>query len=269
MPASKEIHYYGSDLSGLASQLTPAQHESLFVGTEQKKRVGETCIWALYSAKAAEEIRDHVPEAQLIIMLREPVEMMYALHSEFVWGGVENVKRFSRAIALEDPRKHGQRLPANGLPAKILFYREVASFAEQVQRYYRVFGPERVHVILFDDFRSDLPGVYRRLLHFLGVDPTFRPEFQVVRRNRRVRSIRLRNMLTSPRPSVQHLARTIIPLPGVRRQLHASLNAWNAYEAPRRPLREQLQRQLRAEMAADVRRLSVLLHRDLSHWSAP
>jgi hypothetical protein len=60
MPKFKEIHYYGSDLSGLATQLTEEMHQSLFADVSGTKRIGETCIWALYSRKAATEIKDLV-----------------------------------------------------------------------------------------------------------------------------------------------------------------------------------------------------------------
>jgi hypothetical protein len=99
MPDLKELHFYGSDLAGLESQLTPTQHAALFAEIHGRKRVGETCIWALYSNRAAAEIRLAVPDAQIIVMLRNPVDMMHALHSEHGFWGTENIgKGMSRSL---------------------------------------------------------------------------------------------------------------------------------------------------------------------------
>lgn len=268
MPAAKEIHYYGSDLSGLLTQLSPEQHQAMFAGSESARRAGETCIWALYSHKAAEEIKREIPNARILIMLRDPVNMIYAQHAELVYQGIEDITSFRRALAAEEDRKHGRRLPKNTtpVPSPILFYRDVVRYAEQVERYFRAFGPKQVHVILYDDLKRDSHGVYRKVLEFLDVDPDFQTDLPVINPNKRVRSIRLRKLLHQPPPLLNRLCRTMIPSTATRKSLLDSLDRWNVGFHPRPPMNEKLRRQLQEEFAPDVERLSTLLGRDLTHW---
>jgi hypothetical protein len=268
MPAAKEIHYYGSDLSGLLTQLTPAEHEALFAGSEDARCAGETCIWALYSRNAAEEIKKDIPNAKILIMLRDPVTMTYAQHSELVYQGIEDIVSFRRALAAEDDRKRGCRLPKGTMPVPtpILFYREVASYARQVERYLRAFSPERVHVILYDDLKNDRQRVYREVLAFLEVDPDFQTDLPVINPNKRIRSIRLRNLLHRPPAALNRVCRAMIPSAQMRKNLLDSLDHWNVGFRPRPPMDKDLERRLRAEFAPDVERLGALLQRDLTHW---
>ena len=268
MPRVKEMHYYGSDLSGLASQLTDEKHAALFADVKSQRRVGETCIWALYSRLAAAEIRRDIPRAKIIIMLRNPVDMAYALYSELVYQWVEDIVGFPRALAVEEERKQGRRLPksAYSVPPKVLFYRETAKYAGQVERYLDAFGHEQMHVIIYDDLKKDSRDVYRAALDFLEVDAGHRIEMPVINPNKRVRSIRLRKLLHRPPAALQRLCKTIIPSDTTRQRWFERLDGWNVGFRPRPPMGEKMRRRLQAEFAPDVERLSRLLGRDLMHW---
>ncbi len=268
MPRGKEIHFYGSDLSGLPTQLTPEWHARRFAEAGAAQRAGETCIWALYSRLAAAEIHRDIPHARIIIMLRNPVEMVYAQHSELVYQWVEDIVSFPHALAAEEDRKQGRRLPKSphAVPPQILFYREVAKYAVQVERYLDAFGPERVHTIIYDDLKRDPCGVYRAVLEFLGVDPEHRIEMPVINPNKRIRSVRLRKLLHRPPAALQRFCKTIIPSDAMRQRWFKRLDGWNVGYRPRPPMSEKMRRRLQAELAGDVERLSRLLGRDLMHW---
>jgi len=266
LPERKELHYYGSDLSELNSQLTLHEHEALFQNAGSRKCVGETCIWALYSTRAANEIRREHPKAKIVILLRDPVEMMYALHSEYLYQGMETITDFRQALLREDARKSGKHLPVTGTPAKLFFYRDIVQYADQVERYQRYFSAKKVHVILLEYLHKDLPGTYRRLLDFLEVDTDFQPEFAIINPNKRVRSLSIRRILQQRPPWARTLARTLIPVAGFRQRFRESLSRRNVSYAPRRPLEEPLRQELVAELAPDIERLSLLLRRDLRGW---
>ncbi|MBN1394958.1 MAG: sulfotransferase [Pirellulales bacterium] len=268
MPQAKEIHYYGSDLSRLASQLSAERHAALFAEAKADQIAGETCIWALYSRRAAEEIRRELPRAKILVMLRNPVDMVYAQHSEFVYQWVEDIVDFRRALAAEEDRKRGKRLPNSvySVPPEVLFYRETAKYAVQVERYLDAFGARNVHVIIYDDLRRDSHGVYRAVLEFLEVDPRRHIEMPVINPNKRVRSVRLRKLMNRPSPALRRLCETMIPWEAVRRRWFERLDAWNVGYRPRPPMSGNTRRRLQAEFAADVERLGRLLGRDLMHW---
>jgi hypothetical protein len=263
MPRIKELHYFGSDLS--KSDKYPsdlAAYLSWFKGAEPGQVVGECSVTYLYSRRAPLEIKEFNRSAKIIIMLRDPVDMMYALHSQLLFGGFEDISDFALALAAEPDRKQGRRIPKGAQLVDNLFYRDIAHYSEQVERYLRSFGRENVHIILHDDFRADTETAYRRALEFLGVDVTFRPEFRIVNPNKRVRSKLLRTALE--RLPVERWHGNVLIPP----QLRWRLNRFNRIEEDRRPMDRDVKRDLKREFAPEVEQLARLLGRDLAYWSA-
>jgi hypothetical protein len=269
MPQEKELHHYGSDLAGLPSTLSEAAHHALFDGAENAVRIGETCIWALYSENGPREIYQAHPQAQIVILLRNPVEMLYALHNEYLIHAIEDIAVLARALDAEPDRKRGKRLPRNGLfPPQIYAYHDIATFSIQVERYFHTFGRDRVHVILYDDLKRDTATVFRRLLEFLGVDPSFTPEFQVINPSRRLRSVRLQRLLVASSGLTQGSYRRILPFKRERiLKIAGALEKWNLRSKSRPPMMPALRRRLEGEFAVEFKRLAELIDRDLSHWS--
>lgn len=270
MPAQKELHYFGSDLHGLPTTLRPDQHDALFEGARDADRVGVTAIWALYSREAAREIKAAHPAAGIVIMLRDPVEMMYALHSEHLYQAIEDIGRFPMALEAEAGRLSGRSpLPAC-YPAALYCYRAIATFSEQVERYLAMFGRDRVHVILQEDLARDPASVIRGLLTFLDVDPDFAPEFARINVNKRVRSVIFQHLLYNPTRPTRRLLRRMFPFTAARRRLVDAAAGWNVVRTPRPPLSRDLCRRLRAEFTPEVDRLGRLLGRDLasSFWQS-
>src|SRR6202023_1401995 len=134
-------------------------------------------VFYLYSACAAEEIHAYDPERRIIALLRNPVDQMHSEHSEMLFQGDEDVASFEEAIAAEAERKCGRRIPPGCQKVFGLFYRDIARYDDQVERYLAHFGRERVCVLLYDDLVTDPASAYRRVLRFLDVDPEHRPEF--------------------------------------------------------------------------------------------
>jgi hypothetical protein len=130
-----------------------------------------------------------------------------------------------------------------------------------VKRYIDVFGRDRVHIVIFEDFRSDPAASYRETLAFLGVDPDFSPSFKVVNASAARRSWRLHQALLSPR--VISFARSVLPL-RTRRPVARLWDALNSRNEPREALDPTVRARLRLELQPDVERLSEQLRRDLS-----
>jgi hypothetical protein len=121
-------------------------------------------------------------------MLRNPVDVMYAQHSQLVFNQREDLTDFVDALAAEDDRRAGRRVPKDAIRPEALFYRHSVRFAEQLQRYFDVFGRDGVHVIVFDDLVADARAVYRSTLEFIGVDSSFEVDLSVYNPNRTARS---------------------------------------------------------------------------------
>lgn len=269
IPQQKELHFYGADLRGLSATASPQHHAELFASVNGEKRIGETCIWALYSKSAAQEIRAAVPGAKIVVMLRNPVDMIYSLYHELLFWDMEQAVTFERALALETLRKRGRSLPVTVEPRECFYYRDVGAFSGQLERYYNAFGKDAVHVILFEDLKQNNAKVYEDLVTFLGVDPHFRPEFRFINPSKRVRSVMLRNWMRRPNFFLKLAIRALIPNARWRKQLGERVSQWNVGFGPVEPMNPRLRRELQAHFTPEVDRLGNLLGRDLRHWVMP
>lgn len=279
--ARKEMHFFGSDLK-FGPQFYRRSHKSYMAEFESCKDqtfIGESSVWYLFSRYAADEIKAFNPDARIIIMLRNPVSMLHALFCAFRADGNENLPTFEKALAAENERQMGLYIGRQAYLPQALVYHAAARYTEQVQRYFGVFGRDRVHVIIFDDFRTDTEGVYRKTLEFLGAAPqgpapAFDPVNANVNGNESVRSSFVRAILNDPlvrgtaitlRAWLPRSAFSLVQNVGLR--LNA-LNFINSREK-RSPLAKELEQSLRRDFAPEVERLSALLRRDLTHWCSP
>jgi hypothetical protein len=265
MPFHKEPLFFGDDLTRRYGRMTRAQYEALFADAKAGQRVGEASAWYLYSRSAAREIREASPQAKIIVMLRNPVDVMYAQHSQLLFNVEEDIPDFGEALAAEPARRRSQRLPPGPLRVENLYYRESVQFGEQLQRYIDVFGPDRVKVIVYDDFRDDTPGVYSGVLEFLGVDADFAPPFAVRNPNKRVRSRLLQRLVYQPPGPLLRLVPLIRRFP-LAHALRDRMLRVNSSPERRPPMDPELRRRLLTEFTPQIRRLEELIGRDLSAW---
>lgn len=277
MSPIKEPFYFSPDVQGSIHRrfeygADEDKYLALYADARGQKRLGEGSTRYLRSRVAPNNIHVFDPNARAIVMLRNPVDFVYAFHNERVSQGEEPVTDFTQAIALDDERRAGQNLPpgSNSLGA---VYHDSAMFGEQLERWFDALGRDRVHVIIFEDFVRDTPGAFRKVLEFLDIDADYRPsEFAVVNPSHRLRGGYLRKTLNSrPAQTVAHRV-----LPAVigdnatsrlaRRFRHSRINR---RPNPRPPLSAKLRHELEADFSADVERLSQLLGRDMkAEWFA-
>ena len=200
LPYYKEPHYFGGDLVGtrfMQFRDQPGKYLKLFRDVRGEARIGESSPWYLASTTAADEIYRYDPSAKIIIMLRNPVDMMYSMWSQFRYSGNEQIETFEEALAAEAERRAGQRIRRAAHCITGLQYRRMTRFSEQVARYFDRFGRERVKVIIFDDFRADTAGVYRDVLEFLELDTAVSVNFGVRNPNKEVRLAWLQKLIIS------------------------------------------------------------------------
>ena len=271
--AKKEMHAFGSDLR-FGPQFYRRDQEAYlaeFAARNGERRAGEASVWYLFSTQAAAEIHAFNPEARIIIMLREPAEMLYSLYYQFRFDGNEHLPTFEEALAAEDERRAGRRITRQTYLAQGLVYRETARYTEQVRRYFDVFGRERVHVIIYDDLAADVRAAYCRALEFLGVDSTrIETDFQVINGNKSVKHSALRGLLNDPlvRSTAVAIGRRLPrPIFTALHDVERRLWKFNSRSEKRPPLAPEVRAQLQREFAPEVERLSELLGRDLTHWS--
>jgi hypothetical protein len=271
---TEEFHYFGSDLRFTRSlsrnpdwsQMSEEQYLSYFAKATSEKRLGEGSVFYLYSKRAAKEIHEFNSAAQIIVMLRQPVEAMYSLHSQMLYGNEENIEDFREALAAEPDREQGLRIPYAICSLDGLLYRKIFQYPSQVERYFDVFGRKNVMVLIFDDLKNDVAGTYRRILEFLSVDSEFIPEFPVININKRVRSRWLHTFMANPPDPIRPVARFLACKKWTRDLVRWFISVFNTRYEKRTPMDPLLQRELNEEFKPQIDSLSSLLDRDLSFW---
>lgn len=275
MSAVKEPSYFCPDVQGgsksrLTFEVDEQQYMALYAEAQDEKYLGEASTRYLASPMAPRLISEFEPTARIVAMLRNPVDMVYALHNERISHGSEDVADFEQALALDDDRRRGHHLPFGSNPLGAA-YRDNARFGEQIQRWQEAFGPEQVRVIIFEDFAADTSGEFRKLLKWLAIDSGYQPaRFAVRNPSHRSRGGLIRALFDSP--LARWTRRGLLPrLLGehdaarlARRLRHSRLNR---RLSPRPPLGVEVRRELEAYFAPDVALLSRLLGRDLgAQW---
>lgn len=266
-PINLEPRFFGSDLPGPRRFRDERAYLSLFTWARGEKRVGEKSTHYLFSNRAAAEIKAFEPSARIIVMLRNPAEVIYSLHGIQLYYGSESISDFQAALEAEEALrlKGGSRQGLHSKRAGGLLYRDKVEYTRHVRRFFDTFGPERVHVIIFDDLLRDAAGVYGETLRFLEVDPGFRPVFRKVNASRRARSRAAGRLLSNPPQALLRLALRALPYGVLHRVVQGAAHLNRSYR-PLPPLGEDLRRKLQAEFRPEVEKLSELLGRDLTHW---
>ena len=256
MSADKELYFFDSDLWAREEWApTLEQYLAHFAAATTEKIIGEATPSYLRSGRAPNAIRRFNPEARIIIMLRNPLDLMHSLHSQGLRYGTEPISDFEDALQA-DAKRTGR---------ESLGYRQFADFTNQVQNYFDQFGREQVHTIIFEDLKDDPAGVYRDTLRFLGVGPNPAPGPAVANANLQVRSARLQRILLHCPQALRGISRALLPK-GLRTRISRPLLSSNVVAKPRLPMDPELRRRLQKEFAPDVRQLGKLLGRDLSAW---
>lgn len=276
--ADKEIQYFASDLIRPWKTLPSAEEKylSFFSPADNHKIIGDASVWYLYSKEAATRIQAFNPCAKILIMLRNPVDMLYSYYHFFYRLGKEDITDFESALGASEERKQNHKIPkwlynddiSEYFPVEGLYYCDLVKYSEQVIRYLNLFDNDNIKIIIFDDLIANPHLIYHDVLSFLEVDISFSPKFD--KKNpglqRKIQNETLRNLVRNP-VTIWMLKK--LSNPSNNQIVSKILGIWdrinNRYE-PIPPLNSEIRQKLNVQFSKDVYTLSKLLGRDLSFW---
>lgn len=270
MSRRKEPCFWSPDVERFGRVESSSEYEALWEGAPPGALRGEASTAYIQSNVAVPEILRLRPDAKFIAMLRNPVEMAPARHSEMLNRFHEDVGDFERAWRLQEARRRGEHIPAACGERQTLQYHEVSAIGDFLARFLERVPEGQRLVILFDDLKADARRVYLETLRFLGLEDDGRSDFRPVHTNRNLRSTRFARIHRA-------LPRTLGPIYRPARVLASRLdispsalvNRINVHHAPRPPLRPAFEAELIAAFTPQIEKVEALLGRDLSHWRKP
>ena len=234
------------------------QYAQLFADIKGKKAIGEASAFYLCFPGAAERIAHAVPDAKILIILREPVARTYSAYMFLLRDNRETLG-FVEGLNQEEERKQQGWEP-------MWWYKELSQYYSQVKHYLEVFGKEQVKVLLYEELFANPGQVLREVFAFLGVredvsiDTSVRYNLSGVPKSRTLYTP-LNNFIFNPGP----LARRVKSLVPVHLRVAWASKVIGMVTRPV-PLDPQIEAELKAYFAEDVGKLEELLQRDLLCW---
>ena len=134
----------------------------------------------LGSPEVPARLAEHLPEARLLAILREPIARAISAYYHFVRYAYLPLLPLNEGLTRVFDAQPGPGFA----PERALL--EYGCYASALHRYLEHFARDRLHVILHDDVSSDPAACYREILEFLEVSPAELPSLR--RRNEGVYS---------------------------------------------------------------------------------
>jgi hypothetical protein len=244
VPPRKEIFFFDRDANW---ERGFAWYRGQFSGAAGHPLVGEASTNYMCSEVAIERMAVHIPDAKLIVSLRNPVDRAY---SHFCFATAWGAEQRSFAEAVADERRG--RIPVAGGD-----YLRRGRYLEQLTTVRQHFPADALHIIVFEEMTRTPSRAVGSVSQFLGIDDSFQPTVTSVAVNpsRYPRSRWLWR-------STQRYRFALRP-PSAR---SSRLDALNSKAFPR--LDPGLRADLLAEFAPLNSDLGRWLGRDLSDWSS-
>lgn len=138
-----------------------------------RRLIGEASPGYLFHPLAPRRVRETVPHAKLIALLRDPVDRALSHYHHEVALRREPLS-FEAALDAEDERTRGEEERMLRDPRYFSHawwdhtYVARGRYAAQLERWFDVFPREQLLVLASEDLASDPAGTYARVLEFLG-----------------------------------------------------------------------------------------------------
>lgn len=238
-----------------------SDYEALFAPATAGQLRAESTPFYLYDTAAQRRIRELIPDAKMIAMLRDPVERAHSNWTHLWSAGLDPVGDFVRACADED-----RRVAAGW--AQFWHYTRLGRYGEQLEHLYQVVPQEQVLVLRYRQLVDAPVQTLDEICRFLGV-----PEGVVT-------EVPRENVTAHPDESPGHRAVSSViraaaaasrHLPGTTgTRLTSPLERMLQRGArPRQPLTWEQRQAVLPYFESDIRLLEKVTESDFSDWLRP
>lgn len=176
----KEVHYfdwyYDKGESWYRGQFPMVSRLSTSGGSAQRVVTGEASPYYLFHPHAPGRLKQLLPEARLIVLLRNPVDRAWSHYHHVRKRNGESLS-FEEALEAEPGRLEGelQRLRTDPSYRSYEYqkhsYQARGVYADGLQSWMELFDRSRFLILRSEDFFADPPAAYRQTLDFLALAP--------------------------------------------------------------------------------------------------
>lgn len=168
--AEKEVHFFD-----LQFDAGPQWYANRFGPARRCDLVGESSPYYLFHPLAPARARQLIPEARLIVLLRDPVDRAYSHFNHERRIGAEQLS-FEQALDAEDERlatNHSSPMrwkKSQQFNHRHFSYATRGRYVEQLDRWFTLFEPRQILVLLTEELVGEPDLTLNRVGVFLGLD---------------------------------------------------------------------------------------------------
>jgi Sulfotransferase domain len=178
----KEVHYFDYNYfrgEGWYRKHFPLQVErDRFVAEHGRPFLtGEASPSYLSHHWAPQRLASLLPDAKLLVALRNPVDRAYSQFQMSRREGEEPLESFAQAVTAEEARLEPERARMlsdrwyNSWPIGCWSYLMRSRYAEQIERWMQLFAREQLHFLSLEQLSADPQGTLDGVHEFLGLPP--------------------------------------------------------------------------------------------------
>lgn len=252
----EELNFQGpKDLPRL-SITTLEDYQAQFKDVGDETAIGEASPVYLYSSKAPERIHNYLPDAKLIVILRDPIERAYSQFLMFIRDGREPLQNFMQAVDEEDTR-----IAQNW--AWGWHYLQLGLYHQQLKRYFERYPQEKIKIYLYEELKSNSAGVLKDIFDYLEVDDTFIPNTSVKHNISGIPQNKLIQSWLYEKNIIKKIVKPFLP-EKLRKDIFIKLKKKQTLRKPE--LSSEVRQPLLPFFQEDILRLQELIGKDLSGW---
>lgn len=241
------------------SVVDPVAYQQLFQGSTEARAVGEVSPFYLLSRQAAQRIKDTLPDARIVAILRNPIDRAYSAYIHRAGADPDTAAFVETAEREYVEFKRGTPLPRYPLIPGGLYSVHLESYLE-------LFSPSQIMINVYESFWPNYSSALGTIHEFVGVRPLPPPSDHRLNKSGVPRFSGLESLLRGSAP-LRDMAKRHLPsgLVGVLGRTKLMIEGWALHDAP------ELGDAARSYLfdryfAADIERVEHMLHQDLSIW---
>ncbi len=267
---SQEISYFENPYY---YQIPRAQFEKIFIDAYNKKALGIKRPTYLAKPECPKRIKDIIPHAKIIAILRNPIERVVSAYFHYINYGFISLKPIEKGM----PELLGGRYRKKYPRAEEII--EFSFYYKNLKRYFDLFNKEQLLILFYKNIMKDKLQQVQNIYRFLKVDNSYIPTRlqsqpqAVIYSLPRIKILRLRNkhLYTYNKDKTRLYSKTQNYLDKkICRMIDtfdaSFLSSWFNNQKP--ILSRELRQRLYEIYAQDIQNLEELLHVELSHWKS-
>ena len=228
-------------------------------GSNHKYRGEASVMYLQFPEISIPNIKKYLgEEIKIIIMLRNPIDRAFSSYQHVKRYNVMENLSFKDALKISEERylSNADMTPASR-------YKNIGLYYELVKDFLLAFN--NVHLIIYDDYRKDIKSELHKVFKFLDIEKI---DIDTSKRHMvggwQWKDKKMKKIVI-PKSNFKSVIKFLLPIKGLRHFIRGKLMRANTEDIPE--MGTETRASLRDYYTKDVKKLSILLNRDLNHWT--